>query len=222
MKTLLVIGSPRSASRSTSDSLGTYVASHLEQHGFSTVKQRAVDIMKRDQTELIRSVDECDLIIVATPLYVDSLPAPLTRVLEILADAQLSPKRRRLLAIVNCGFPESEHNEPALAILKRFGELNGFEWTGGLALGAGELIGGKRLDTVGRPARNVVRALDLSVAALACDETVPTDAGELMRTRMIPSRLYTFIGNLNWKRRARKNGVAKQLRDRPYDREQTR
>jgi len=66
--------------------------------------------------------------------------------------------------------------------------------------------------------RNIVKSLDLTVDAFVKNKTVPDDAIRLMAKPLIPKRMYTTMGNLGWQQQAKRYGVRKKLRDRPYQR----
>lgn len=66
--------------------------------------------------------------------------------------------------------------------------------------------------------RNIVKSLDLTADALVENKTVPDDAIRLMAKPLIPKRMYTTMGNLGWQQQAKRYGVRKKLRDRPYQR----
>ena len=71
--------------------------------------------------ELLAAVDRADLVILAFPLYVDSLPYLVTQALEQIAARRAGEtdiRRPLFLAIANCGFPEVRHNATALAICR--------------------------------------------------------------------------------------------------------
>jgi len=66
--------------------------------------------------------------------------------------------------------------------------------------------------------RNIVKSLDLTADALVENKTVSDEAIRLMGKPLIPKRMYTTMGNLGWRRQAKRYGVRKKLRDRPYQR----
>jgi len=201
--------------------LGTYLVERLHERGFAVetiLIYRALASEECRQT-LLEAADRADLLVLASPLYVDSLPSLVIRTLELLANhrqAERSPRKQRLLAIVNCGFPEAHHNATALAICRRFAREVGFEWAGGLALGGGEAINGQPLASVKRLARNVIKSLDLSSEALAAGEPVPEKAVSLMAKPLMPSWIYTWMGSWYWRRRAKKRRASESLAARPY------
>jgi hypothetical protein len=218
---LLLIGSAK-RNRSTSEVLGTTLLERLGEHGLegeTLFLHRSVHTEERRQ-ELLAATERADIIVLATPLYVDALPYLVVRALELIAEhRRTSPNagRQRLVSILNCGFPEAHHNDTALAICRQFAREAGFEWAGGLSLGGGEAISGQPLESKGRMVRNVSRALALSADALAEGDPVPEEAVRLMAKPLVPARMYTWLGAAGWKRQAKKHGVADKLGDRPYD-----
>ena len=218
---LLLIGSPKPAGESSSEALGSYLLEHLAERGIHTETQhvaRALRTEARTQ-ELLHAVDHADLVILAFPLYVDSLPYLVIEALERIAahrQAQPSPTQAAFLAIANCGFPEVQHNEMALAICEQFAAAAGLRWAGGLALGGGGAINGQPLAKAGGMVHNVVAALNLAAAALAEGEPVPAEAIALMARPFIPARAYMLMGDLGWLRLARRNHVLTRLGERPF------
>jgi len=232
---LLLLGSPRTPSNS--GSLGEYLCARLADQGWNieTAIARRASASPEGIEGLFEMVQRAELVIVATPLYVDALPAPLVRVLEELAarrkggakaqayghagepprDGQASC-RQRLAAIVNCGFPEARQNEFAISVCELFARDANFEWAGALALGAGEMLGRKPLDGAGGPAQGIKRALDTAAAALAAGRPIPAEAIQQMAKPAIPRWMYVSMGNWGWRWQARQSGVGRQLRARPY------
>jgi multimeric flavodoxin WrbA len=208
---VLLIGSAKPAGGSTSEVLGRYLLSGLERGGVHTtaltVNRSAA---RRDDPRLANALVNADLFIVATPVYVDSLPYLVTRTFEWLAStrARTRPSRRcAFVALVNCGFPESEQCRTALDIARAFAHRASFDWAGGLALGEGGAIDGRSLEGLGGLTRNARAALDAAAAALVDGAPVPQDVVARFGRPLMPTSLYTFMGNVGWKRRARKNGV---------------
>ncbi len=84
---LLLIGSAKPTGESTSEALGAYLLQRLVERGFTTEIRHAARAMRtQDRTqELLQAVDRADLLVLAFPLYVDSLPYLVTRALERIA-----------------------------------------------------------------------------------------------------------------------------------------
>ena len=217
---LFLLGSPRALNKSTSHSLGVYLSEALKEKG---VKTSFLHIQRAFRSEtrvrkLIEAFRRADLLILTCPLYVDSLPAPVIRCMELLAEHAESKKTqdKAFAAIINCGFPESLHTEIALKICCRFAQETGMRWQGGLGLGGGEAIAGKPLDQAGRLVRNVKRSLMLSAESLAEGRSLPEKAIELMSRPLIPTWLYKWFGNRGWKRQAKRYGTRKRLLARTF------
>jgi multimeric flavodoxin WrbA len=152
---------------------------------------------------LLLKMDEADLLVLSFPLYVDSMPAPVIRILEVLARRRANKKVRKtkgLAVIVNNGFPEVFHNHTALAQARIFARQAGYAWMGGLAMGMGEAVGGRTLERRGAMFRNLCRAMDLAAEALSTGNRIPDKAMQLMGRKLVPRWLYVLIGNRGWKK----------------------
>ena len=221
MNAVLLIGSPR-LKKSASFTLGKYLLDRLAVRDVTGETRFVQRDVRSDETleALTAAVAQAGLVILSTPLYVDSLPAPATRTLEVLAqrlDKRERPARQQFVAIINCGFPEAAHNDVALAICEQFARAAGFAWAGGLALGAGEAVKGRPLTESAGMARNVIAALDQAAEALAQGETIPHAAQALMRKPLIPPWMYRTMGQLGWIIQSRQYGQLGKLRQRPWD-----
>jgi hypothetical protein len=222
-RALLIVGSPRRG-KSTSAALGNYLLAGLAGQGFATETLFAVQAQRSEESlaALCAAVDGADPVILAFPLYADSIPAPLVSVMEALAihrKGRGAEGKQRLAAIVNSGFPEAAQSAVALRICRRFAREAFFSWAGGLALGGGESVGGKPLAEAGGAARHARRALDLAAAPLAEGGKIPDEAVAAMARPFVWSWLYTLIGSFGWKRDAKKHGVGDRIRARPYRQE---
>jgi NAD(P)H-dependent FMN reductase len=222
MKALIINGSPRGA-KSTSHALGGLLADGLAGHGVEVDHALALAAVHDPArtAAVLDAVDAADLLVLAFPLYVDSIPAPLTRLLEAIAARARardgsSPKRRRLAVIVQCGFPEAAQCDTALAICRHFADAAGFEWAGGLAAGEGGMLGGG-LDRIPPKAAARVRlALSSAAVALAGGQPIPDAAVEDLRRPLLRPWLYILFANLGWRMDARSKHAVRPLGHRPY------
>jgi len=228
-KALLLAGSPKGKA-GTSYALGRYLLRKLENAGME-IEETAVSAALQSTESLHgfhKATDAADLVLVSFPLYVDQLPAPLIQALELVAERRkgrpsvspaAGPLVQKLAVIVQCGFPETIQNQPAVGIMRQFAREAGFEWAGALAMGMGGAVGRKPLEKAGGVVRNVVKALDLAAISLAGGGNVPEEAAALMAKPLMPKWFYVFMANHSMKRRLRKNGAGKRAYDRPYGRE---
>jgi NAD(P)H-dependent FMN reductase len=218
-RALLLVGSPR-GDASVSATILAHLATLLAERGLSvtTEKIHGGSPGAPELRGLGARVAEADVVVLATPLYVDSLPGPLTAALEVLARRRaggLSP-RPRFLALVNCGFPEAVHNDTALAICRLFAKQVHLEWIGGLGIGGGGMLAGRPLAEQGARARGLTRALALAADAIARGRAVPEKARALVAKPPIPRWLYRSIANWGFRQEARRYGTLERQGARPY------
>jgi hypothetical protein len=233
-KALLLVGSPKPGD-STSESLGSYLLKELEKRGVATETLRVTKAVRTaEATEgLLAAVASADLIVFSFPLYVDCLPAPAIRALELIAegragtvapscaadargDERAAAGGPAFVTICQSGFPEVEHNEVAVEICRHFAEDAGFEWAGGLILAAGGMVGGQPLRKLQGMMRSAVKSLDLTAEALAAGRPVPDEAVQLMAKPPIPKVGYRFMANWGWRSMFRKQGKVGSLKDQPF------
>jgi hypothetical protein len=220
IKAIVLVGSPKGPMGS-SYSLGMYLADELRAHGAAVQEISTHMCLKsaRGPATLVNAASGADILALSFPLYIDALPAEVVRALELIVAARASnpaAKECRFLAITNCGFPESRHNDVALDMCRIFAKKAGMKWAGGLGLGGGASITGRRLAEAGGMFRNVSRALQIAAAALAECRDIPKEAFDLMRKPLAPVRMYILVSSIGWRRQAMKNGVWRGLAARPY------
>jgi hypothetical protein len=218
-RAVLLVGSPRPPGQCVSEPLARYLAEQLAGRGVAASLWRATRTCKEPgMRQLLQAVDRADLFVVASPVYVDSLPYLVMRALERIAEHRhevAEPHECAMLAIVNCGFPEARHTTVALDICRIFAGRARLSWTGGLGLGGGGAITGRPLQQLGWYARNVRRSLDLAADALLAGRPLPAEAEALMARPLMPERVYTLIASLGWYKDAWHHGVVRQLGAKP-------
>ncbi len=219
-KVLLLVASPRGMA-STSHSLGDHLLSLLEERGMALKKLPLYPVLADEKklAELLAAVDMCSLLVLAFPLYVDNLPAPLIDLLRQVSDRRQGRQgeaKQSLAAIVQCGFPETVHCRPAGEIVRIFASQAGFRFLGCLAFGMGGAIGNRRLAKAGGIVRHQVKALGEAAAFLAEGKEIPADVIARMGKPMMPRWFYNFVADRGWKRTAKKHGTSGRLHDRPY------
>jgi hypothetical protein len=219
-KALLLVGSPK-AEQSTSASLGNYIISKLEESGMTSEKLFIHRVVNREEKvkNLLNEIEAVDLIILTFPLYVDSLPAPVIKAMELIKDNRTSlnsKKHQNFIAIANNGFPEASQNDTALKICRNFSKECGFIWKGGIAVGGGGTINGVPLLEKPGMFRNFIRGLDLVAQALKDDKEIPQEAHDFISKKLIPDSIYRFIGNYSWRSQAKRYGVKQKIKQKPY------
>ena len=220
MNVLILVGSPKGRS-STSFLLGSKLADGLRNCGAVVTDGMVHRELQSEAgtTRLLDGVDAADLVVLAFPLYIDSLPAPLIHLLEIIAERRsraASPGTPRLVALVQCGFPESRQCDTAVAICRLFALRTGMVWAGALAMGmGGQLAGG--IEKLPGGGKHTLDALRLAAESLANGGNIPFEAATSFGKPLIPRWIYTMFGNLGWRMQMRKNEVRRPIGFRPFD-----
>ena len=219
MSALILTGSPKGRI-SASYSLASMLAEGLRENNVSVSIEPVHASLRTEEgtSRLLDAVDGADLVVLAFPLYVDSLPAPLTRLLELVAERRTgssSPGTPRLAAMVQCGFPESHQCDTAVGICRLFAERTGMRWAGALAMGMGGSVVGdiRRLPGGGK---NILDALKMAAESLAKGGAIPVEATTLFAKPIMPRWMYTLVGNLGWRMQLRKNKARRPMSYRPY------
>jgi multimeric flavodoxin WrbA len=219
-RALLLVGSPKTR-KSTSNSLGEYLFERLNVGSIQTETIFLHTVLRSPakMQALLDAVDAADLVTLAFPLYVDSLPAPVIEALERIAahrQGRVSSRRQLFTAIANCGFPEAHHCTTALAICETFARKAGFEWAGSLALGGGEMVNGAALAEAGGMTIRIRKSLEVAAEALAQGQGIPQAAQDILGKPVVPDWAYRLMGGLGWLRRAKQYGALSLLRRKPY------
>jgi len=209
---VVLVGSPKGIERSKSAQLAKEVlrlfsADEWDQewvHAHAAVRDAG------EHDRLLELCDRASLILLTTPLYVDSLPAPATSALQAILDHRAiheTPKHVRFAALLNCGFLEPHHNVTCLRVCETFSQQAGLEWMGGMMLGS-----------AGATNKRILEGLHTAGSSLASDLAVPQIVYETLGKPIMPRWLYILGGNFMWRRFAKRNGVTpKDLKARPYE-----
>jgi len=211
-RALVLLGSPKSRERSSSAHLARRIADRLEAGGWSIDWIHLLEAMASDDSKqrMLSAADASDLLLLAAPLYVDSLPAPAIGALEAILEHQETggSSDASFCTVLNCGFIEPSHNDTAQRICRRFCSQAGYKWRGALSIGgAGQLTA--------RVRRLLLDAGD----ALAQGDRIPLAVERDLHRLVIPRALYILGGNAMWRRVARKRfGVSRSgIRACPYE-----
>lgn len=222
MKVTAINGSPKgenSNSREVISIIRGMLDPAIELDVVSQIKQA-----RHPDDSVFPAMAESDVLLIASSLFVDALPASLMAFLERYAKflASLPPaaraKRQRVFAVVNCGFYEGRQNACALEILAHYCAFAGLAWSGGVGIGTGEMISAVKnvppQASIRKPVIRVIRDLADAIArgpdgALASDE---------FAQHGIPWFLYKIMGEAGWRAQVKKNGLkAKDLFRRPLE-----
>lgn len=222
---LLLIGSPR-IEKSNSHAIGKFLVEKLEEKGLVSEEAFVTSsINTREGTEkLLKSIDNADVIVLATPLYVDSFPSPTIKALELINEHRkaISPAKLQLfVTIVNSGFPEKEQMDIAFKIIRNFVQALNFTWGGGIRVGWGMALNGEPLNEKKGMTRKLTRGLSLASIDLSTGQPISEEAEELASTLFIPlflaKTMTRLFGNRGWNKLAKENNANAKMYDRPYE-----
>ena len=222
---LLLNGSPK-CERSNSRLIAKFLVEKLEEKGLTSEEFFAAKLLNSSENreKLLKSVDDADLIVLATPLYVDSVPSCTIKAMETIREHRKTINdagTKLLIAVMNSGFPEKEHMSIALKIVQNFARESNLRWAGGITVGMGGALGHKSLKNGAGMTAKLTKGLSLASTALARGEPIPAEAEDLASKPFLPifmARSYfrTF-GNRTWDKDAKNNGARAEMLARPYE-----
>ena len=164
----------------------------------------------------------CDIIVVVTPLYVDSLPSTLLQFLYGLEEYQatISPIQSPVLySFVNCGFIDGFQNCIALNILEHYAERMNWSYGGGVGLGSGEMFKGMK-NTIPKEAnmlKPLYDAIDTFITCIVTKASIPTSNKQILVNQDFSQSLFLLAGSFGWFPQAFANKVGPiRLFSKPY------
>lgn len=231
--------SPR-GEKSASYSLGSYITNLLEEKGISQKEFRIYQTLKDEKKidEMVKSINESDIIILSSPLYIDQAPYMTIQLMDLITEknqeGKFSKKDRFLFAISNAGYLEYYHNNIVLRIYEQFAKKNGFTWSGGLPIGAAGTYAlypipeflkmleplpddDTRKEIYEKPTKIIDSVIKSAVDHLSKGEKVPVSDLKKMEFIPMPLQSYAEGGNKNWIQAAEGSGAKDKLRDKPYE-----
>ncbi|MDR2344216.1 MAG: NAD(P)H-dependent oxidoreductase [Spirochaetaceae bacterium] len=171
---------------------------------------------KQLSSEELKNIVSFDVIIFGFPLFNDSIPSNMLKMIIELESyfANGKPKNITVYAIINNGFYEGKQTHIAFEVIQNWCEHCGVKFGGGIGQGAGEMIGAtKSIPIDSGPFRNLGRSLELLANKVELKETFeikylspyfPRFLWELMSK-------YTFWHPLAYKNKLNKKDIVKKI-----------
>jgi multimeric flavodoxin WrbA len=164
---------------------------------------------KQFSEEEYNKVSTSDVIIFAFPLYIDSIPSNMLKMLIELKGflKKAHGKEVVVYAIINNGFYEGKQTRIAFEIIENWCEHAGVQFGGGIGQGAGEMIGATKDTPINKgPFNNLGRALKSLVEKMETKEAF----GVKFLSPYFPRFLWKIMAhNTFWHPRAYKNNLKK-------------
>jgi multimeric flavodoxin WrbA len=151
--------------------------------------------------ETYRGITSNEVIILAFPLYGDSVPS---HTLRLLVELENTIKREKaniltMYSIVNNGFYEGRQNHVVFEMIKHWCERSGVQFGGGIGQGSGELLGVMKNIPVNKIVfYKLYRSLKLLAKKIESKEPF----GEQFLKPCFPRFLYMMSGKMYFKFRA--------------------
>lgn len=220
MRLLVCNGSPR-AGRSNTDVLLDALLSGFTAAGGELVAR--VHLVRPVEAERAAAAfPSAGALLLAFPLYVDAMPAPAKRFVELLAPCVGRAGNPALLFLVQSGFPEALHSRPVERYLEKLARRLGAPYLGTIVRGGVEGIRSqpawvnrrllRRLEALGRSLARDGKLDARAVARLAGRERHGT--GPLARVHLAIARA---VAERWWASALSRNGALARRDDTPYD-----
>lgn len=134
MEIVFINGSPKPGN-STSEYIIGLLVRQVADGNITRVYNISKDNLKEKQ---FKRIQDCDVLVLAFPLYVDSIPSHMLRFLAKLEDMGGFSKNTMVYCFLNNGFFEGSQNDIAVSQIKNWCNKSGLSW--GMACGAGEML----------------------------------------------------------------------------------
>jgi hypothetical protein len=159
--------------------------------------------------ELCSLVMSSQKVVLGMPLYVDGIPSTPLKLMEMVqrkySAGGLAAGEKKIYVVSNMGFFESSQIVNLLSMVKTWCEICGFSYCGGIAIGAGEMMGQVLGFGHNGPGKYVYG--DLIKLAKAIDDG--DYIGDLYtKANKFPRFLYMLAGNSGMKKSAKINGLS--------------
>lgn len=159
------------------------------------------------EDELISMLKKADTIVLGMPLYVDGVPSNVVRIMEKLYSIDKGGKKK-IYVVSNMGFFESKQIVNLLSIVKTWCNSIGYTYGGGLAIGAGEMVGImiSKIPTGKGPVKDIGNSMIKLGQAIT--EGIAID-DIYANSNIVPRGAFNGIANSRFKKQVKANGMNK-------------
>jgi multimeric flavodoxin WrbA len=157
--------------------------------------------------DLINILISAEKIVFGMPLYVDGIPSAPLRIMEKMEQHKTGSKK--IYVVANMGLYESRQISNLLSMMKCWCEKCDYEYCGGLAVGAGEMI--TNMVNVKNPEKGMARNTGTGMIKLANAIDRSGSIEDIYADPYKCSRgAYIFMANMSWPLHAKSLGVKKK------------
>ena len=160
------------------------------------------------EEELLDKLRSARKLVLGMPLYVDGIPSSTLRLMEKLEKCAKG-KDKKIYVVANMGMYESSQLKNLMSMVKDWCGKCGYEYCGGIAIGAGEMMGAmmKSADIRKGPTRNIALGLDELAKAIGSSSRIEDIFADAYK---FPRAMYMLVANSFWPRRGKQNGLKKK------------
>jgi multimeric flavodoxin WrbA len=159
--------------------------------------------------EIFKEIITGDIIVLAFPLFVHSIPSNTLKILIKLEKYIKKEQTNNLIiyTIINNGFYEGKQNYTAFEIIKNWCERSGEIFGGGIGQGAGEMIAQTKNIPLNRgPFKNLAQALQVMAEHIILKKSFDV----IYLSPYFPKFLWKFMAVRYWHKQAKNNGITKK------------
>lgn len=162
-----------------------------------------------DMKLLYPKIEEADVFVFASPLYVDGVNGPLKNLIDRmlprvqpfveLRDGRSrhpvrgTPKTRKMVLVSNCGFWEMENFDPLIVHMKAFCKNASFEFAGALLRPHGEAM--QSMLEMGAPIGDIFEAAKDAGRQLVKEGRMPQETLDIVSRELLPRDMYNQLVN---------------------------
>lgn len=163
----------------------------------------------KDINKLVQELSQADTLVLGMPLYVDGAPAQVVELMENLYQSyKESLGDLKVYVVTNLGFYEGEQAHILLKIVENWCNRMNFTYGGGVAIGAGEMLGGLREVPCDKGPNKMLGEVLKALASHINEGTIMENT--VVKPSGFSKRMYMLAGNMNWAPQAKRNGLKKK------------
>lgn len=177
---LLINASPRTGG--TSVLLARMCADHLAERELDADLIHLYPALK-DPEGFCRAVGSADTLVVSGPCYINTFPADVIAMMELLSAHRELLEGKSIYGIIQGGMPYAHTHESGLNSLKIFAEKCGMQYKGGFVMGMGAVVDGKNLSALPH-SRKILRQLEKFFCCIEQNDEAPRSIYENAQLRL--------------------------------------
>lgn len=162
------------------------------------------ELKKSKKEDIIKSINNSEVIVLAFPLYVDSPTSITLDLLDYIVDSKVNLKNKLVYVIINCGFREGTQNKTAVNIIKNWCNKTKATYGCSILIGAGEIVGKEKYKYISRNAMKKLKKFNEIVKNKEIKEDIITTVD------FMNNKIFCFLANISWTNRGKQFKLTKK------------